>query len=174
MTERKFNALTKPEKRIAIARDVLAQIAAEKIEVEGGSYFQLDLPVTCKFTEDTDLQSLLPKARECTVCAKGALFFAHVGIADKVTVGYQRYRSSVCLDEVDVCSPLLAYFTQSQLDAIEGCFEGGMNGEGDEWNYLFPDATTRLRAICENIITHEGKFKPRVLPKVTITFTYGR
>lgn len=111
-----FNSLSPEQKRVAIAKDVIAQLNAKKIIPESGTYFAIeDNPDDY----DVSLQKHLPKT-QCSVCALGSLFYSHVKFNNKVTYGdyLKAWTSDLIVEELN------NYFDFEQLGMIEYAFEG--------------------------------------------------
>ena len=155
-----FEALPANEKRVLIARDVIAQLAIGKLEAQSGTYVETDATVK---KASQDLQVLLkPKDVSCTVCGIGALFVCGVQRGNDLKA------SSVHLFEDDnvnvggfqAYAYLRRYFSNSQLKMIEAAFEQWAHDKGGDFAYYVEDDETRLRLIMENIILNNGTFNP--------------
>ncbi len=108
------------------------------------------------------LQAAIPKlAKGCEVCAKGAMFLAHVHLYD----GVDNFSDvSERVDEV--------FGDQSKLieAAFEGwgvCWSASLKREIDtpecvKFCNRYRSARTRLRAIMTNIIRNKGAFQPKL------------
>ena len=87
-----FDALPKSEQRVAIARDIIAQVKAERYQAQTGTYFSLrpgeDDPLLYGDVVGTlELQSLInQQGAKCTVCGLGACFASAVRLADNLKV----------------------------------------------------------------------------------------
>lgn len=170
VTQEQFEAMAPAEQRVAIARDVLAQLDAERIrpaklvwvnaEVEGFDYSRPAL--------------VAGDAPACRVCGIGACFVSAVrlgnGFAEAADNG---------LGEIHMQDVVGQYFSQQKFVAIEFVFERG-NGytsledlvelgwsenETDALCLMFPEAETpddRLRLIAENLIANGGDLVPPV------------
>lgn len=148
------------EKRVALAKDVLAQLAAKKIFPEVGTYLHM---------RAND---------ECHVCALGSLVVACCGIEG---------RRQLNCDAVVAC--LRPVFDADQLVLIEAAFENDAepptleiySGEDDDllasaadsigpiryaedeegdYDVAPGEAERRMRWIMQNIIDHNGTFVP--------------
>lgn len=167
----KFDKLTKAGKRIAIAKDVLAQLRARKLQAKLGAWA---VPAHTNINElpnDTDLAKLF-ESKQCMVCGVGALFVAAVekcGNYHISELGPNPYRIEG--DRVfDYLADRKKLFSNSQLRMIEIAFERGSGAmlpetkrERDARDF-FPDeyvpAETRMRKIMQNIIDNGGTFNP--------------
>jgi hypothetical protein len=144
-----FDHLPVLEQRVAIARDVLAQLKAEKIQPMRGTYLEMELTETVE--NDAQVHTLLPLARECRVCALGSLFVSAVKFHDQVAVGEYRASWEPKLSfsvGSRVYEYLMKFFTQRQLNAMEREFE---SADGRE-------ASTVLTGIMKDIIRNKGLY----------------
>ena len=165
----KFRKLTKAQKRVAIAKDVLLQLKARRINARTGQY------LWAKGTPDPygyyNTASTVLTAQSCNACALGALF---CGLLDNT----EDHPGHVVT--VDIRNTLAPYFSSRQLGDIESAFEGGDGFGGSRTAHLhfqaqayadgyvginfFPkweNDEDRLRAIMNNIIRNKGKFVTR-------------
>ena len=169
-----FRRLSASAKRVAIAKDVLAQIAARKYRATCGVY--VDGLKTEDVPGETQLQEIVAGQREsCEVCGIGSVFMSAVRLGDNLTVGealsvagYDSYvNESVMADKVR------EYFAPAQLALIETAFERGPVGISEDWHQdsaaperairfgnRYRSATARLKAIMTNIVENEGTFVP--------------
>ncbi len=157
ITKEEFDKLSKTKKRIEIAKDVLKQLKARKLNVKKGDYCYINNEIFA----NKNLKNVLSKFRKsCEVCALGACFLSIISIIDNFVLDdcYTIGRHKM--------SPYLKLaFTDNQLDLIECSFEG--------WTDYFTEAEkkatrfhakdspeVRLKAIMKNIIQNNGTFKP--------------
>jgi len=189
--------MTKAEKRVEIAKDVLKQIKANKYRPTSGvwvmdayGYEVCDFVSYAKNVDEFDVVDLKKSVvcrlqGMCDVCALGSLFisavdkFNHTKLNPGCYVDFTNHKDKEY-------NPLLKWFSAKQLLLIESTFEGGHGGwaheamnilSEDEYCYWvesvlqaiyaycnrYPDATSRLKAIMNNIIRNKGTF---VLPGV--------
>lgn len=158
----KFLKMTKAEKRVAIAKDVIAQIEVRRLVPKNMTF--LDIPEAPESLENdaNELRDVLLTVPTCEVCAKGALFVCAVERMDKLTVG--QYTIGADRDY------MLKLFTPKQWDLIESAFEGwssifvdGMivnTPKVEKFSDQYPDPADRMVAIMKNIIKNHGTFKP--------------
>lgn len=159
----------KANRRVAIAEDVLKWLRTKKLTIKTQTYCRFNDEYDLYKFDGDDMQAVMGKIitpfKPCSVCAKGALFIAAVDKFNSVKV-----RAFGMNDEDVVMEPLLAYFTEEQLNLVEAAFEGWnhLAGDADLVEYVtedyikkYPDARKRLRAIMRNIIVNKGTF---VLP----------
>lgn len=171
----KFKKLSKPEQRIAIAKDVIAQIKAKKF-VAGHTYFQLgknelNPPQTYEAVEKKLQLGECIAQVGCEVCGIGSLFASAVLKNDKL-----KFEDFYDVREQEV-EYLGKWFSKKQLDLVEVYFEQDLEaGYGADYrdthsweDEIFPDHPIvsepdddrRLIMIMENIVSNDGKFDPR-------------
>lgn len=177
--------LTPVQMRIAIAKDVLAQLKLKKLRPEVGWWAddsrlggledwawkkidEANVPEGGTCTLNT--QDYSKNIKSCRVCALGAIF---MGISNLYGVNI----TGVDPDMYEVFenlskSPLQEYFSKDQLHLLECAFEGGggahdiytidkkLRGFALAFHYGFQSDKDRLKAIMENIIENNGTFKP--------------
>jgi len=172
--------LTKAEMRVAIAKDVIAQIKTAKYnpmqgcwveEVDGPDYddWLFDNSRNCT----VDVQVYTKSIKKCNVCALGSLFVSAVNKYNNVYGTYWSVSTNEVFDttETNNRSPLLRYFTIKQIRLIEYTFEGGMGAvcfdddhpmvnKAYAFYSRYPDSKDRLLAIMKNIVENKGTFKP--------------
>lgn len=180
MTESEWLALSREQKRVVLAQDVLDLLAARKIVAVRGHW--LDLPDLNLLSgtggmgpgpgaDEADLRTTLAEVfasgRNCHVCGLGALFVAHVLREDRCAVGDVR---RLCAS--DILARFESLFDKEEMIQIEIAFETG-DGQyqvsaaygpaGDrrqrarDYGYGFTNSTDRLVAIMTNIVAH-GRF----------------
>jgi len=184
--DQKWNELTRKERCVELAKDVIKHIGAGNLTVmRGQGYIEpksqgdgdddwgmdyQNIKVDKPMTKDTIklLQS------HCTVCARGALLISRVDKFNTLTpldLGFEKYDSTFygvsCSDTTD---GLQGSFTDQELDDIETAFEfNSCYGKPRKTELLayfascFKDDGDRLLAIMQNIVDHKGTFKPEVL-----------
>lgn len=179
-----FEALSPADKRVAIARDVLAQLSTKRLVPRTGVWLaganMEKLYTKSDVDKNPELQSLLATKKECTGCALGGMFLCAVEAADDLKLGelsdvknYQRQMKLSPEKRVysyidggvegeDAFKYLRKFFSQAQLEAIESAFERG-NGSETHESAAFADdeerSSERMRLIMENIIANKGTFK---------------
>jgi hypothetical protein len=189
-----FEALSPEEKRVTIARDVLAQLR-DKTLIPRPGYWLNGVNDTGIFTvnqikKNPELCDVLKGVKQCEGCALGGLFMCAVKKFDRLKLdqleGVRDYNddvqyakddgypvNDVTLDvdgitSTDAFNYLERFFSSQQLDLIESCFERNLGEtQSDEANNFIPevnDPSERKRLIMENIITNKGKFCPEKLP----------
>lgn len=142
-----FASLSNAEKRVQIAKDVLAQLALKKLIPEQGTYVESS------------------NGESCTACALGALFACTaVRVGNKELIeeasnywGFDQIREQL--------TPL---FSEQQLGKIECAFEGWGADDSEEYGSLMTEAyndgisspRVRMERIMRNIIANNGTFVP--------------
>lgn len=167
-----FNGLTKAEKRVAIAKDVLAQIKAGRYQ-----------PAHCySLISNGDSNESFQKQFndvECRCCADGALLLSMVKYKNVFTIGdLNGLRGSST-----IWRSLAKVFTPRQLFFIECAYEQRRSSEfyaaivatdslnfrptEKDWDivnqvsrYYLGSSTDRLINIMKNIVKNNGEFKP--------------
>ena len=173
-----FSRLSAAGKRVAIAKDVLAQIKKHQFLISRGEWCEFgELPVI--EAKPVFNQSFLLKGKKieiavpkCNVCALGAAMCSSVRLGNVAELE----KSS---SETDVQDQLSRYFSGKQMEMIEACFERRIN-EGDElcdfgsgeemtpseeksiekFAGKYDGDKSRAVAIFKNIIKNNGQFKP--------------
>ena len=172
----RFEASTPEERRVLIARDVIAGLALNVfrptrgqfvLDADGG-----DVPIE-------QAQTLADSRVPCEVCAVGALFVSSLALYDR----FERDFSGPIWSDDFVSANAkefvrLNYFSGPQADLIEVAFEGvtthvwedevdleGVEDAlafGEEWAL---NPVERLAAIMQNIVENNGEFVPSQEPK---------
>lgn len=136
-----FKAATKAGKRVMIAKDVLAQLKAEKIIAQRGSWaiIKADKPINY---EDEVCNIIDAKGTTCTCCALGSMMISEIRMNDRLivdAVDADRDEDSETLslwhsvgdvdsyadDEMYNEDRLRSYFSEEQIALIENAFEQG-------------------------------------------------
>lgn len=162
--QKAFLKLDPAKQRVAIAKDVIKQMAARKIKPRI-NYGYIDLEEKVLDAEDSQVCDILAK-QQCTVCALGAMMVTAVQRANKLKV--KDLDSWWCneldyIDQPDCLSYLGKFFPSEQLDAIEAAFEGWDPIEHDlpfkkRFAPRLRSATARMTAVMENIVKNKGTF----------------
>lgn len=163
-----------PAKRIAIAKDVIAQIKIGAYIPTQDTYAvigdgkELDDAYEFGADDDCDIRktwediNIMPNAQNrCKVCADGAIFVSGVKLFNNITFDQA--------DGAKQCA--IRYFGQKQADLIERAFEGwDMAGFSDNYSCYdgnsptvkfynkYENAKDRMIAIMKNIIKNNGTF----------------
>jgi len=185
----KFGQLTKAQQRVAIAKDVIAALKAQRLFARTGTWARIgrDCPVSLeKLSVGTELQGVFNQPNvSCDACALGACFVSAVKLGNdcKLTADardngeFNFYLpSDGGGDQTGMSRTLSRYFDEEQLSLIECAFEVGEGALGKPYD-KFPDDSDivdraaefgegfdydhdRMEAIMNNIINNNGEFKP--------------
>lgn len=172
LTTEQFLALSKSEKRVVLAKDVIEILRANKIIARRSTYF--DMYKNTSFdpvADEIEINEMVGKVK-CEACAIGGLFIAEVMYTDKAKVG-DAHSSHF------IKRRLKEYFEERQLGLIETAFEGNTElsrGKGysdDEIeaaaNYTSlmefaggneVSSKDAMTLIMQNIIENNGVFVP--------------
>lgn len=154
-----FNSLSTEEKRVAIAKDVLAQIKDKRLIPMSMIYFVINTTLD----ESSSIQANLNKVT-CHACALGSLMFSHIKYNNKVTV---REGSSICNNN-SISERLKDYFDRTQLNLIETAFEKWFTDESNTTDEIIAskycnnseNSEQRIIKIMKNLIRNKGTFVP--------------
>lgn len=148
---------TAARQRIAIAKDVLKQIAGRRVKIKrGGFIVSPDTCTVCTINQKNIRTNQLPV---CEVCAIGAAVWSGIRLYNKLSIR-----------ETTVCTRTATnWFDPKQARLIEIAFESGF-GENRPRNDLERKAAqfgrygelqaTRAQRIFKNIIKNRGEFVP--------------
>jgi hypothetical protein len=182
-----FSKLTRAQKRVRIAQDVLAQLESGEISATHGIYLEnknRNKMVAKNADGDTELCDIL-NSTQCRVCGIGALFVGAVKLADRLKIRDLNRKSSSDygrgydvrqLWSDDIRSYLHRFFSKDQVAAIEAAFERGVveHVAARVFAPKVKGAKNRMRLIMENIIVNGGTFKWNVQPvPTTVWVTQG-
>jgi hypothetical protein len=172
-----FKAATKAEKRVLIAKDVLAQLKAEKIVPSPGDWVRMYVATVPDGSLDvcTITENPVKKGVECHCCGLGALMLSEIRHTNELTVGdlrvcrpYSAAPVSVVIGRGDSGDRLEKYFSSGHLQLIEIAFEEGRGAHSvfTSQDYeakmfaLGKKPEERLRLIMKNIVKNGGTFAP--------------
>jgi hypothetical protein len=185
-----FKNATKAEKRVMIAKDVLAQIKAKRYIPESGTWVDANWNIRGGIDEihETDSVQKLFADRTietCSVCALGGLFMSCTNLNNNTCVSDINYGGEGTeigerIEEGDTLSNgLNKIFSKKQLQLIEVYFEKGDGWFGEAgytgnyigedsrhveyFNDAYPDDDERLVEIMKNIVANDGTFVPSKL-----------
>ena len=182
-----FKAASPEQKRVLIAKDVIAQVKAKKYVPKRGTWQQVVMK-GFDYRDDHDdkanersLQLALigDEVGTCECCALGSMFLSCTLFNNKVTVEQANDTNTggVIHNRLKHENGLNRFFTNKQLVLIEIAFELGYGAFRDEIPYKFGVSATlenkainfgfrydnedaRLLAIMRNIVKNNGEFKP--------------
>lgn len=170
---RDFAKLTKPQQRVAIARDVIAALNAKKIIAKNRVYIQnAILDNLIHKNPDEQVCNLMEQVPSCNVCVKGALFVAAVKRKDKLQAKDMLFDDEPWITRLEDEESISKYlgtdnlFSKAQLTMIEDQFEKDtiVDWENENfriWRGDIQTADGRMRAIMQNIIKNKGTFRPK-------------
>ena len=168
-TNKVFNSLSKAEKRVFIAKDVLESLKSNRYQAKHLTYVN----AYNKLKNETFNQDSINRDDfSCKVCALGAIFSSKVKIANDFECQIDEYGLVDLygseLNGYDIRDNLEKYFSRTQLKSIENAFEGNdcdveegynLNKKYKEFFNKYNNAEERLTAIMKNIISNKGLFK---------------
>ena len=162
-----FSKMTKMQKRVALAEDVIASVRSKKYMADAGTYLSMDnkndgsCDATMNNYKNADVQ--------CNVCAIGSLFMSRVKKSKIGNLG----RGIIHEDSDSMVKSLKGIFTNKELRLLEYAFEGDdIEGlfcdDTDEHDVIAFDCFSfhdkystdrgRLIGIMKNIIKNKGNF----------------
>lgn len=170
-----FNNSSDAEKRVIIAKDCILRIKLGQFQPRDTVFIDDDM--IHRFQNEShgnSLQKIFNDSQfECEGCAKGGLFMSYVGRVNDFKADEFEYGNDI---NDNNHAKLLEIFSPEQLALIECAFEGiillDVNLTEAQVNQAFAmherfideefevDSESLLLAICENIISNEGTFKP--------------
>ncbi len=181
LRKRAFAKLTLRQKRVAIARDLLARLYTKRITAATLTIVTLSELGARDTNTGPEVQQLFNKRkRPCSVCAKGALLASWIGSFDSVDGAALSRAVSYSGSTQQTFPPaLLEVFGPRLMSALEEAFEG----QRFDWNVqraslpfssapltweeasalkdtfwrAYVDVNDRLEAIYRNLVRHRGK-----------------
>jgi len=169
----RFKKMSPAAKRVAVARDVLKALDAERYEASPGTYIAVtNMPDALERWRDDyskegsplALQKFLQTKAECYVCAIGAAAVSCVRKFDSVTPR--------AFAETSARSLASDIFSSDQLALMEAAFEveagyvrdnGGAALLGERavrFGDRFDEPRERMHAIFSNVVKNKGVFRP--------------
>ena len=175
--QKAFRKLSKDRKRVAIAKDVIAQLKSNKYQASPGDWCFISNVSSDKFDTQSEVRDVInDNDTTCEVCATGGIFASCVRLNDQFKITNNRKP----IDNVDNTLGILPqsvlnhtgkFFSKSQIRLIENAFECG-NGYFAQYGFnskdlraiafgeKFNTSEACMIAIMENIIENKGEFKP--------------
>ncbi len=161
-----FEKLSKPQQRVAIAKDVLSALKKKKINPKHMSWVLITKAIEQEFrnaSDTTEVKDIINAQEHCECCALGACFIATLNRNGSLPVAALSHIDiGNGFAHRDVLNYLQRYFDEPQLEAIESAFEQGVgyyyNGKAAKWRPELTCPTKRLRAIMTNIVNNNGRF----------------
>ena len=169
-----WEEMTRSERKVAVAKDVRAHILAKSFKVTPGIYIRTRKDIDELLDSQSQAQCLLSaKINKCEACARGVMMLVKVAKWNHWDGDFDY------VDNDKTTNALEDAFTEEELDLIECFFERSCTFvEGEyfdnqyeafaekygaspiNWGPNKPD--DRLLCIMQNIIDHDGEFKPEV------------
>lgn len=186
---KEFKKSTKPQQRVLVAQDVLAQIKAKRYLASPGTWASPTYGVpdeNLKGEESAQKLFATQTIKTCDVCALGGLFMSCTNLNNNTTVEElgQACNLGDILEygDLKLSNGLNRIFTKKQLMLIENYFE---NAEGyyapdatdamtdhiNLFNEKYPNPQDCLKEIMNNIVENNGTFVPSKL-KVAKELSY--
>lgn len=179
-------SMTKVEKKVAIAKDVLKRL--NKLRFDGVGYCESKRPMK-KLEGKGQLQKHLPIVeKSCYVCALGATFLSYIRLFNKVRVEDVAETFFSYEGKMGICVPgrlmeerLETIFPHKTVVLIEAAYEGDTHIDSyyasDSNGVSFPKKQAevdkavsfgkkhrgkrnRIKAIMKNIVKNKGEFVP--------------
>ena len=161
-----FSKMSKLEKRVVLAKDVIAQIEAKRYTARLGTYLDIRDKKVERYTERSSLDKtkIGEKNVVCEVCAIGSLFVSNAILSNKKLTD----------DDDKMLSSLRSIFSKKDMRTLEYLFEGrdiddmfeaktpkNIQIKKDIAKYRVGQrgAEQRLVNIMQNIIDNKGNFK---------------
>lgn len=154
--EEKYKLMTREQRKVAIAKDVIKQINAGVFDIRSRFGYIMNKRgkgMHCMVSKD----NALGIAKQCGMCARGALMISRIAKFNEVKIhaGFSVYRE-------DTIAALEDAFTENELSSIESAFEGSHYFFHSQFHNDHKSDANRLIAICQNIVDHKGFFRPEV------------
>ena len=166
--------MTKMEKRVAVARDVLASIKLKKYNTQARTYLtmsKIDVEEDCRVS----IANLEKKNVVCNVCAIGSMFVSNIKKVNEIATyitksGIQVTKTKGLSQDDDVMIKSLSeLYSEQELRFLEFAFEGSdisdefhddftLRNDAKSFYRQYSDDEERLVAIMKNIVQHKGKF----------------
>lgn len=157
-----FSEMTRLEKRIEIAKDVIASVHSKKYVAEQNTY--LSLSSRTESCIDYTLDNIKQPHVICNVCAIGSMFVSDVLKTDKLKKSFGFHHSSMV-------KTLSNIYSERELRILEMCFEGNdvhdmfveenetqLRKDARNFRGQFNTPRKRLLGIMENIVKNNGHF----------------
>ncbi len=167
--------MTKKQKQVQLAKDVIAQLRAKRFTARTGAYAILDKFADAKFSKaletqaEIEMRPIVRASKKCRVCAQGALVVAAIDRFNQCKLGQWDSLNDVA---GDYDGELVGrFFSEQQIKNIEAAFEGyaadiwSSNADGTAWKRAYRNHSDRMDAIMRNIIANNGTFDIESIPK---------
>lgn len=151
-----FNAMSKNEKKVQIAKDCIARIKAEQIKPDCGEVI-FDAHLLQR--QDESLQSILNNSKNlttCQTCAKGSLFMSYIGRTNRFNSTQIKGYNNI--DGIEH-QKLLEIFSAKEIAYIEFAFEGKQYLDEDEDGNKIIFPKREITKVRKFYIKHGGKYE---------------
>lgn len=166
----RFDKMTTPQKAVAVAKDVIAQLKNKRYQATTSIYIT-DV-VTPEVCNSPSAAALGPKDISCKVCARGSIIVSAARLfnqcplkshRDNVPGPVNRWHSGLDGEHRTFHQIERSIFTQEQVDMIEAAFEcwDAKYPECRKFGEKYNNSTDRMIAIMENIVKNKGTFVPQ-------------
>ena len=162
-----FSKMNKMEKRVALAKDVIAAIKSKVYDAEAGTYltFKEDGITVDDDNFSVSKEELNNKNITCSVCAIGSLFVSKIRKT--------KIKNITEVDDGLMVKSLSGIFSELELRTLEYLFEGRDIDSNFKYNSMYnskfhsdctdffishPDDKSRLLSIMKNIVKNNGQF----------------
>lgn len=177
MTRKAWDKMSKKERRVSIARDVLRRLERGELRLGINYYCEPDDDEDFALQKgDISKEDITKLQTECRVCARGAFMISRISKCKDVKWEQLKNGKSntIHVDNEANSNILKDSFTQKQLGLIEAAFEFSLeygvdygnssedSREAAKFGYDLDKPQDRLIAICQNIIDNDGKFNPYI------------
>lgn len=166
----RFNKMTMPQKAVAVAKDVIAQLKNKRYQATTSVYItNVVTPEVCNSPSAAVLGS---KDISCNVCARGSMIVSAARLfnqcslkshRDDVPGPVNRWNSGLDREHCTFRQIEQSIFTREQVAMIEAAFECWYADypECGKFGGKYNNPTDRMIAIMENIVKNKGTFVPR-------------
>lgn len=125
-----FNALSREQKKVLVAQDILDQLEVKKYTASRGSYVNM-YNVNADKVESSAREQLIDGSIHCEVCARGALFLSSVRYKNKINLLDARraifyYNDEPDLGRISATDFMEDVFTKQEQGIMEAIFENSV------------------------------------------------
>jgi hypothetical protein len=157
---------TPKQMAVAVARDVLKQLAAKKIKATNGILLSATLKKVASIDgEECDLQEAIKAGalKKCEVCARGSLIMGYANLYDNINA-YKELSALIVPSEDE---QVVAAFPHLDTEALEDAFEAASmtwfpnddsSGATQYGRSIKGTPGQRLAVLMRNIIRNKGEF----------------
>lgn len=169
-----FLSKTKPQQRVALAKDALKWLKDDLIKAETGTVCELDFDDAPRGDQVQPylIKAIKNKDLNCDVCLRGALLLAAVFRNNHFTCDELEWSSGMYSPTNRVDQRLNKHFSRDQIALMEGAFEGSISPSAHkrlrsaknreavlDFCLKYNSDHERMVAILKNLIKNKGTFK---------------